>query len=107
MALWVGVIWTTRARPNRAFCRRTVCQVSGGSSASARGPAWTDGPIIIAAHPARVRFSRTEKLSGTLVWCYQLDPTATARLTGSCQVTRPISRPGWFIIGRQDLLIFP
>ena len=70
---------------------------------AARGPAWTSGPIISAAHPARVRFSRTEKLSGTLVWCYQLDPTAMARLTESYQVTRPISRLGWFIIGRQEL----
>ncbi len=68
----------------------------------ARGPAWKNRPVVIAAQPGReFAFSRTEKLSGTLVWRYRLEPEGTGtRLTESYQVTRPISRLGWFIIGR-------
>src|SRR5215469_14904715 len=67
-----------------------------------RGPAWKNRPVVTAAHPGReFAFSRTEKLSGTLVWRYQLEPDGTGtRLTESYQVTRPISRLGWFIIDR-------
>ena len=67
-----------------------------------RGPAWKNHPVVIAAQPGReLAFSRTEKLSGTLVWRYRLEPEGTGtRLTESYQVTRPISRLGWFIIGR-------
>jgi polyketide cyclase/dehydrase/lipid transport protein len=67
-----------------------------------RGPAWKNRPVVIAAQPGReFAFSRTEKLSGTLVWRYRLEPDGTGtRLTESYDVTRPISRLGWFIIDR-------
>ena len=67
-----------------------------------RGPAWKNRPVVIAAQPGReFAFSRTERLSGTLVWRYQLEPDGSGtRLTESYEVTRPISRLGWFIIGR-------
>jgi hypothetical protein len=67
-----------------------------------RGPAWKNRPVVIAAQPGReFAFSRTEKLSGTLVWRYRLEPDGTGtRLTESYEVTRPISRLGWFIIDR-------
>ena len=67
-----------------------------------RGPAWKNRPVVVAAQPGReFAFSRTEKLSGTLVWRYQLEPDGTGTcLTESYEVTHPISRLGWFIIGR-------
>jgi hypothetical protein len=67
-----------------------------------RGPAWKNRPVVIAAQPAReFAFSRTEKFSGTLVWRYGLEPDGNGtRLTESYEVTQPISRLGWFIIGR-------
>jgi ligand-binding SRPBCC domain-containing protein len=67
-----------------------------------RGPAWTNRPVVTAAQPGReFAFSRAEKLSGTLVWRYQLEPDGGGtRLTESYQVTRPVSRLGWFIMGR-------
>jgi Polyketide cyclase / dehydrase and lipid transport len=67
-----------------------------------RGPAWKNRPVVTAARPGReFAFSRTERLAGTLVWRFQLEPDNNGtRLTESYQVTRPISRLGWFIIGR-------
>jgi hypothetical protein len=67
-----------------------------------RGPAWKNRPVVIAAEPgSEFAFSRTEKLSGTLVWRYQLEPDGNGtQLTESYDVTTPISRLGWFIIGR-------
>lgn len=69
---------------------------------ASRGPAWKNRPVVTAAQPGReFAFSRTEKLSGTLVWRYRLEPDgAGTRLTESYEVTRPVSRLGWFIIGR-------
>lgn len=67
-----------------------------------RGPAWKNRPVVIAAEPEReFAFSRTEKFSGTLVWRYRLEPDRDGTdLTESYEVTQPISRIGWFIIGR-------
>lgn len=67
-----------------------------------RGPAWKNRPVVVAAQPGReFTFRRTEKFSGTLVWRYQLQPDGDGtQLTESYEVTRPISRLGWFIIGR-------
>jgi ligand-binding SRPBCC domain-containing protein len=67
-----------------------------------RGPTWKNRPVVITAESGReFAFSRTEKLSGTLVWRYQFQPDGGGtRLTESYEVTRPISRLGWFIIDR-------
>jgi len=65
-----------------------------------RGPSWKNRPVVTAARPAReFAFARTEKLAGTVVWRYQLEPAdGGTRLTESYQVTRPITRVGWFVI---------
>jgi Polyketide cyclase / dehydrase and lipid transport len=67
-----------------------------------RGPAWKNHPVVVTADPGReFAFSRTERFAGTLVWCYRLEPEGTGtRLTESYEVTRPVSRLGWFIIDR-------
>lgn len=67
-----------------------------------RGPAWKNRPVVIAAQPGReFAFSRTEKFAGTLVWRYRFEPDGSGtRMTESYEVTRPISRLGWFVIGR-------
>lgn len=65
-----------------------------------RGPAWKNRPVVTVADPGReFAFSRTEKLAGTLVWRYVLEPDGQGtRLTESYEVTRPITRLGWFVI---------
>lgn len=67
-----------------------------------RGPSWKNRPVVTAADPGReFAFARTEKLTGTVEWRYQFEPEgAGTRVTESYEVTRAISRTGWFIIGR-------
>ena len=66
-----------------------------------RGPAWKNRPVVIAADPGHeFAFSRTEKGAGTLVWRYRFEPVEGGTLvTESYEVTEPITRFGWFIIG--------
>jgi hypothetical protein len=66
-----------------------------------RGPAWKNQPVVIAAERGReFAFARREKFAGTLVWRYRFTPEAQRTLvTESYEVTKPISRAGWFIIG--------
>jgi len=84
------------------------CRWLGGATGQAAGarfeavnkiprrPAWKNHPVAVAAEPGReFAFSRTEKIAGTLVWRYQLEPERTGtRLTESYQVAQPISRLG-------------
>jgi uncharacterized protein YndB with AHSA1/START domain len=67
-----------------------------------RGRAWKNRPVVVAADPGReFAFSRTEKLTGTVVWRYLFEPEGTGtRVTESYDVTRPVSRLGWFVIER-------
>ena len=67
-----------------------------------RGPSWKNRPVVTTVIPDReFAFSRTEKLSGTVVWRYRLEPEAGGtRVTESYEVTEPITRIGWFVIGR-------
>jgi hypothetical protein len=67
-----------------------------------RGPSWNNRPVVVAADPGReFAFSRTEKFSGTIVWRYRFTShDAGTLVTESYEVTRPVSPPGWFIIGR-------
>lgn len=67
-----------------------------------RGPAWKNRPVVTTVRPGReFAFARTEPFSGTVVWRYQLEPEDDGtRLTESYEVTRPITRLGWFVIGR-------
>lgn len=66
-----------------------------------RGPAWSNRPVVTVADPPReFAFSRAEKLAGTIEWRYRFVPEGQGtRVIESYEVTRPISRVGWFIIG--------
>lgn len=66
-----------------------------------RGPVWKNRPVVLVADRGReFAFSRTEKFAGTLVWRYRLVPDqGGTSVTESYEVTEPISRVGWFIIG--------
>jgi len=45
-------------------------------------------------------FARTEKFGGTVEWTYRFEPERSGtNVIESYEVTRPISRIGWFIIG--------
>ena len=45
-------------------------------------------------------FARTEKFGGTVEWTYRFEPAGSGtKVTESYEVTRPIPRIGWFIIG--------
>lgn len=66
-----------------------------------RGPAWTNHPVVTVAEPGRAfAVSRTEKGGGTLVWRYDLEPHSEGTLVRqSYDVSSPVTRFGWFIIG--------
>jgi hypothetical protein len=69
---------------------------------TAAGKTWKNRPVVTAAVPGReFAFSRTEPLAGTLLWRYRFEPVGDGtRVTESYEVTRPISRLGWFVIER-------
>ena len=64
-------------------------------------PPWTNKPVVTVAEPGRkFAVSRTEKLAGTVVWTYEFEPDGDGtKMTESYEVTRPLSRIGWFMIG--------
>jgi hypothetical protein len=66
-----------------------------------RRPPWRNRPVIIAAEPGReFAFSRTERFAGTVVWRYRFERERTGTLvTEAYEVTQPLTRVGWFIIG--------
>jgi Polyketide cyclase / dehydrase and lipid transport len=66
-----------------------------------RGPAWTNKPVVTVVEPGRAfAFARTEKFGGTVEWTYRFEPEGDGtRVMESYEVTRPISRIGWFVIG--------
>ncbi len=66
-----------------------------------RGPAWTNHPVVTVAEPGcAFAVSRTEKGAGTIVWRYDLEPHPDGTLVRqSYEVTSPVQRFGWFIIG--------
>jgi hypothetical protein len=63
---------------------------------------WRNRPVVTVADPGRqFAFSRTEKMAGTVEWRYLFKPhEGGTRVTESYEVTRPVSRLGWFVIGR-------
>lgn len=63
---------------------------------------WRNRPVVTAYEPPTTyAVSRTEPLAGTVVWRYDLTPTdGGTRVTESYEVTRPVSRLGWFVIER-------
>lgn len=66
------------------------------------GRTWKNRPVVTAADPGReFAFSRTEALAGTLVWRYRFTPEdGGTRVTESYEVTKPVTRLGWFVIER-------
>jgi hypothetical protein len=64
-------------------------------------PSWTNKPVVTVAEPGRAfAFARTERFAGTVRWSYRFEPEAGGtRVTESYEVTRQISRIGWFVIG--------
>lgn len=66
------------------------------------GRRWKNRPVVTVADPGReFAFARTEKLAGTVDWRYRFEPEAGGtRITESYEVTRPITRLGWFVIER-------
>jgi hypothetical protein len=66
-----------------------------------RGPAWTNKPVVTVVEPGRAfAFARTEKFGGTVEWTYRFETEGDGtRVTESYEVTRPIPRIGWFVIG--------
>jgi Polyketide cyclase / dehydrase and lipid transport len=66
-----------------------------------RRPAWTNKPVVTVVEPGRAfGFARTEPFGGTVEWSYRFEPDDDGTtVIESYQVTRPLSRVGWFIIG--------
>ena len=66
-----------------------------------RRPAFRNKPVVTVVEPGRTfAFSRTEPFGGTVVWTYRFEPDGTGtKVTESYEVTKPVSRIGWFIIG--------
>jgi hypothetical protein len=64
-------------------------------------PAWTTKPVVTVVEPGRTfAFARTEKFAGTVEWTYRFEPEGSGtRVTESYEMTEPMSRIGWFIIG--------
>lgn len=67
-----------------------------------RRPAWKNRPVVTVADPGReFAFRRTEKAAGSIEWRYLMEPEGDGtRLTESYRVIVPLTRLGWFVIGR-------
>jgi uncharacterized protein YndB with AHSA1/START domain len=67
-----------------------------------RGPSWVNKPVITSAEPGRrISWARTEPFGGTVEWAYEFEPQADGKtlVRESYQVTKPIARLGWLLIG--------
>ncbi len=66
-----------------------------------RGRSWKN-PVVTLVEPGRAfRFERTEPFAGTVAWRWTVAPVdGGTRVTLSYEVTRPITRIGWFVIER-------
>ena len=66
-----------------------------------RGPAWTNRPVVTVADRGKeFAFTRSEKMAGTILWRYRLEPEGDGtRVVESYEVLKPISPIGWFVIG--------
>jgi hypothetical protein len=64
-------------------------------------PPWNNRPVVVVADPGReFTISRTERFAGTVVWRYRMEPVdGGTRVTESYEVTEPLTRFGWFVIG--------
>jgi len=64
-------------------------------------PSWTNKPVVTTVEPGRTfAFARTERFAGTVEWTYRFEATDDGTLvTEAYEVTRPLGRVGWFVIG--------
>jgi hypothetical protein len=64
-------------------------------------PTFSNKPVVTIAEPETTfAFARTEPFGGTVEWRYDFTPDGDGTLvTESYEVTTPVSRFGWFIIG--------
>jgi hypothetical protein len=92
----VACVWLDGATGPRVGARFEATNAVG------RGRRWKNRPVVTVADPGReFAFARTEPLAGTVVWRYRFEPEAGGtRITESYEVTRPITRLGWFVIER-------
>lgn len=69
---------------------------------SVGGKSWKNRPVVTRAEPGReFAFERTEPLAGTVAWRWTFTPVDGGTLaTVAYEVTRPITRAGWFVIER-------
>jgi len=61
---------------------------------------WSNKPVITVADRGReIVWARTEPGAGTVEWRYRFEPEGNeTRVTESYQVTKPLTRFGWFLI---------
>jgi Polyketide cyclase / dehydrase and lipid transport len=64
-------------------------------------PSWSNKPVVtVADHGREFAFARTEPFGGTVEWRYRFIPDDAGTLVNeSYEVTKPLGRIGWFIIG--------
>lgn len=90
-----------------------ACRWLGGASGPAvgarfeavntvNGKSWKNRPVVTCVEPQRVfAFDRSEPFAGTVAWRWELEPvTEGTRVTVSYDVTRKVTRLGWFAIER-------
>lgn len=72
------------------------------STNTVNGKSWKNRPVVLVADPGReFAFARTEKFAGTVEWRFRFEPAdGGTRVTESYEVTRPVTRVGWFVIER-------
>ena len=72
-----------------------------GTNKMPNRPAFSNKPVVTVVDPGReFAFARTEPFGGTVEWRYRFEPDGDGTLvTESYEVTKPVSRVGWFIIG--------
>jgi hypothetical protein len=67
-----------------------------------KGKSWKNRPVVTEVVPERVfAFARTEPFAGTVAWRWELTPVhGGTEVTIRYEVTRRITRVGWFVIER-------
>jgi len=92
----VECVWLDGATGPRVGARFEATNAVG------HGKKWKNRPVVTVADPGReFAFAHTEPLAGTVAWRYRFEPEASGtRITESYEVTRPITRLGWFVIER-------
>ncbi|GAB7192889.1 SRPBCC family protein [Kineococcus sp. NUM-3379] len=91
----------------------TACRWTGGATGPAVGARFaatntiggrslTNRPVVTAVEPGRLfAFARTEPFAGTVAWRWRFEPEGDGtRVTVGYEVTRPLTRLGWFVIER-------